>query len=628
MQGNIARGYWFVLFKKLHLQKLIIMKKLWAVFILGIFGFYQTGFSQCPGCTINTNCTITPLQPGLCPSTLPDGTAMQPYDENITIFLPHNFTDQGSGMNVDLTKVEIQNITGMPIGMSFQTNAAPANIFYPTSNPPTSEYGCAKICGTPLIAGSYVITVFVKVDVDVISLGGISQTQNSSFDLPITILPALASNNGFTIGNPIGCEPHSTSFLPVHHSNGNPNYHYTWNFGNGNMSTLEVPPVQNYNTLGDYVVSLQTQIDTLPYYFSGLTVNAAPDCNDSPFGSPDYYFILKLGSSTVYTASYIENTNAPVTFSVPATALSNSTYSILVYDSDGGLAGDDDFCGTFNIAGNTAGTFTLNSGTTSITYTVTHPVLSYNDVDTISVYQSPQITAFTLFPNDTICEGDSATLSVVAMDADYYQWFADTNAINNAFLADYTTSASGLYSVEVTNYHGCRVNSSVQKITVAQKPIKPNVWITGNTLNTNASGVYLQWYYEGNLISGAVSQSYPFSQTGNYFVIGTNTLGCSTSSDTIYATYQSGITENETFSFTISPNPATDKVFIHGTCDCNEILNISIKDALGNMVKSVSYKPVNALLNINLDVSNLSKGVYFIELKATNSAFVRKLIVQ
>lgn len=610
------------------MQKLILMKKFLALFLLIFFGFYHTTFSQCPGCTINTNCTTSPLQPGLCPSTLPDGTATQPYDQNITIFLPHNFTDQGSGMNVDLTKVEILNITGMPIGMSFQTNAAPTNIFYPTSNPPTTEYGCAKICGTPLIAGSYVITVFVKVDVNVVSLGGISQTQNSSFDLPITILPALASNNGFTIGNSIGCAPHSTSFLPVHHSNGNSNYHYTWNFGNGNMSTLEVPPVQNYNAPGNYVVSLQTQIDTLPYYLSGLTVNAAPDCNDSPFGSPDYYFILSQGSTTIYTAPYIDNTNAPVTFSFAAIPLSNATYAIVVYDSDGGLAGSDDYCGTFNIAGNTAGTYTLNSGTTSITYTVTHPVLTYNDVDTISVFQSPQITAFTLFPNDTICEGDSVTLSVVATDADYYQWFADTNAINNAFLADFTTAASGMFSVEVTNNHGCRANSATQKITVAPKPIKPNVWISGNTLNTNASGVSLRWYFEGNLLTGAVSQTYPFTQTGNYFVIGTNALGCSTSSDTIFATYQSGIDEHEALNVTIRPNPATDNVMIQGTCDFDENLNIAIKDALGNLVKSLYYQPIAGMLDIKLDVSSLSKGVYFIELKSSKSSLVRKIVVQ
>jgi len=265
------------------------MKILYRLLTMLVFcAAANMALAQCPNCTISTLCSSNPAQPTICPAVMPDGVAMQAYSQDVAFYLPHNFNDQGTGYNVDLTQLDVLNVVGLPFGLSFQTNTSPTNIYYPTSNPPTSEYGCAKICGTPVMAGNYTITVFVLAHVNVTSLGGLAQTSNTSFNLPITIQPAAASNNGFTISNPLGCAPLTTSFTANRHSNGNTHYHYNWNFGNGNLSIQENPPSQTYNTPGVYPISLQTQIDTLPYYFSSFTINAAPDCNDSPFSAPDF----------------------------------------------------------------------------------------------------------------------------------------------------------------------------------------------------------------------------------------------------------------------------------------------------------------------------------------------------
>lgn len=607
------------------------MKKIFILVNLVIVLAFNSSLvsAQCPGCVYSSTCISNPPFPTICPLNLPDGEAMQPYNQDISIYLPSNFTDPGTGYNLDLQQLDILNVVGLPFGLTFQTSAHPVNIFYPTSNPPASEHGCAKICGTPISAGTYTITVFILAHVKVNSLGGITTTNNSSFDLTLTIQPAVASNNGFTMVNSTGCSPLTTGFTANRHSNGNPNYHYTWNFGNGNMSIMEYPPSQTYINPGDYVVTLHTQIDTLPYFFSGLTVNAAPDCNDSPFSSPDYYFKLKQGSTTLYSSSYIDNSNAPVTFSFSPIVLNNTTYSLEIWEYDTGLAGGDDFCKTFNFPGYNAGTFTLTNGNVVITYTVNHPVLNYNDVDTVTVFESPVVSQIAFQPNDTVCQGDSIALSVTASPGCTFQWYNDTLAINNADAATYMAKSTGKYRVEVTNANGCRVNSNYKSLVFIENPPKPGTWISNNVLSTNLTGYQLQWYFEGNPINGATGMSTNITATGNYFVIATNWFGCSTSSDTVYATNSAGLDENNYVSnLQILPNPNNGKFRIIFTTEFNKPLDLIISDMTGRLVYKGLLMNYHGKVNEEIDISFLQKGIYLMKISAEDSYINSKVIIQ
>ncbi len=608
------------------------MKKFVIIFVFGLllsFCIEENVWGQCPGCVTNMGCISSPAKPTICPAVLPDGVAMQAYDQVLSFYLPANFDDEGSGYNVDLDQLDILNVVGLPFGLSFQTSASPANIYYPTSNPPTSEHGCGKICGTPIMPGTYTITVFVLAHVSVVSLGGLSQTSNSSFDIPITILSASASNNGFSISNPYGCAPLSTGFTSNRPSNGNSHYHYSWNFGNGNQSSLEIPPSQNYSTPGDYVVTLHTTIDTLPYYLQSLTVNSAPDCNDSPWSDPDYYFNLKLGSTNIYSASYINNTAAPVTFSFSPIQLNNATYTIQVYDYDDGLAGSDDHCADFTFPGNTAGTYTLTSGNVVITYTVSHPVLNFDDVDTIRVYQSPVLGTLAYAPNDTLCKNDSVMLSITDTYGGIYQWYNDTNAINNANAFTYYAKTNGKYWVEVSNSNGCRTNSSMKQITFIDNPSKPGTWVTGNTLNTNATGVTLQWYFEGTEINGAIGSTYNVTASGNYFVLATNWFGCATSSDTVYVTYSSGIAETGAINgIQLIPNPTTGKFTVSFDANSMDDIQVYVTDLTGRKVFENNFGSTIGHFSQEIDLSNVQKGIYLVEIISGQSKANSKLIKQ
>src|SRR5690606_35572901 len=106
----------------LNLRKLLTMASLLALPVTSLF----SQGTQCPGCNIDMNCTSTTNFPVLCPATMPNGTQLQPYDENVTFFMTDK-VDASGFSNLDLTNVTVVSLTGMPLGLNWTTNAHPTN---------------------------------------------------------------------------------------------------------------------------------------------------------------------------------------------------------------------------------------------------------------------------------------------------------------------------------------------------------------------------------------------------------------------------------------------------------------------------------------------------------------------
>ena len=138
-----------------------------------LFFLHFNSFGQnCFGCNIDYSCNISPAYPTLCPMNLPDATAGIYYEEDITFYMPNQFTDNSTGVTADVTlnEVLVTGIAGLPFGINY-TLSSPTNIYYPSQ----SEHGCVKLCGTPLAQGTYNITVSVIAN---ISVFGIILTEN------------------------------------------------------------------------------------------------------------------------------------------------------------------------------------------------------------------------------------------------------------------------------------------------------------------------------------------------------------------------------------------------------------------------------------------------------------------
>jgi len=579
--------------------------------------------AQCPGCITDMNFIISPAAPGLTPDTLPDGTTGQYYDTDVNFYLPSEFT-HSSGTDVTLNKLEVLNVSGLPFGLSFQSSST-NNTFFPSQNPPATEHGCAKICGTPVFPGQYNMVVFVRAYVNTI-IG--NQTSDDSFTIPIKILPGGSGSASFTVINSTGCGSVTASFQSNLPSNGMSGYTYSWVFGNGLTSTSEAPPDMTYSNPGQYAVSCSTTIDTLTFNYLNSVSVLGTNCTDF-LGTPDLYIKVKNASGTVlHETSCVLDTDPPVNFTLPGIQLyHNQNYTIEVWDEDGGLAGEDDHCKTFTIPGNSSSN-TLWSGSDGISFITSRPVLTFNDTVMVIVYPQPQKPLITSTPATDACVNDSILLN--ASSASNYQWYNDTLLLLGANQQELYVLTSGKYFVKISDTNGCEAQSDTTLITFHNNPPKPTFWKTGDTLQTLLAGFSLQWYFNGDPINGATNQTCFIAATGYYSLSATSAFGCTTFSDAVYYQHSAsgfdGTYTNNLQHFMLYPNPNkgmfTVKFYAESTLD----LKIYLFNMLGQELYSETLTGFSGLYEKLIDM-NLNASVYLFEIRQMGVVLVREKII-
>ena len=92
----------------------------------------------------------------------------------------------------------------------------------------------------------------------------------------------------------------------------------------------------------------------------------------------------------------------------------------------------------------------------------------------------------------------------------------------------------------------------------------------------------------------------------------------------IYCDVDAGLNETAIKDFTIAPNPASDKVEISFS-NSNGLKTISVFSADGKLMKKITI--ISGDTKINIDVSDLSNGVYFLEVTSPSNTLRKKFIV-
>jgi hypothetical protein len=220
--------------------------------IVAIFGFVFSSFAQCPTCTPDFSCVSTDGFPTICPLELPAGQAGEYYEQVLTFYLPTNITDPSSGIEATLLQITITSVTGLPFGTTYTINN-PDGIYYPSQG---ENYGCATICGTPLLPGVYDVLINVAAIAEAF---GFEVNQNESFTYTLIIEPGDVAAGSFTADNVAGCGNLDVTLNALISGTANQVTSYTWDLGNGATSD-QANPVASFNAPGTYTVSLTTTI--------------------------------------------------------------------------------------------------------------------------------------------------------------------------------------------------------------------------------------------------------------------------------------------------------------------------------------------------------------------------------
>jgi hypothetical protein len=144
----------------------------------------------------------------------------------------------------------------------------------------------------------------------------------------------------------------------------------------------------------------------------------------------------------------------------------------------------------------------------------------------------------------TFCTGGSVVLT--ANGAGTYQWYKNGVALGIT-TQTYTASASGNYTVVITNGNGCSVTSAAVNVSVTATPVATvsaqgaTTFCAGGSVLLSANsgaGLTYQWSNNGSPISGATSANYTATTSGNYTVT-VNNGSCTAAADPVTVTVTS-----------------------------------------------------------------------------------------
>lgn len=606
------------------------MKKLLLVTTLLLVSFSVNLHAQCSGIP-DPSCVGTNGPCGI----LNDGYAGQPYSDTISFWAPNQVdaTAQSGGLFgwVDFVDFFISNVSGLPAGLTW--SCAGGSCHY---NPqPAGVLAGLNICGTPLVAGTYNVTIDIIGTVYLPGLG--NQTGPQQYILPLTILAGGGGNSVYSFTPAQGCDSAQVTYTPLMNFPLPQLTGYTWDFG-GSVSSVSTttPIVMNYTSPGIYPVTCTTTVYNL--FLSAFEVNVAGQswwCGDieelnCSNGNADIVPTFTTGMNN-WTGAEVSDNPTP-SWGPLGFVLTGTSYSISLVEIDA-VSGNDlpagPYTGTitgpgtyyFNYPGNFSGSFDIGVQTAAI----------FTATDTVIVYASP--------PQDTIiatatsfCPYDSVTLSVDS--GYYYEWYLnDTVLVQAGADFTYTTSDAGTYTVTVIDpVSGCY--SVTDPMSITTSPIVPpgfgNVGITETPPGTYHSVLppgytYLWLYYDGFAyfpIPSATLPDYTPTIDGVYCVIATNAAGCSDTSNCIG--FYMGIENMSTpFIANVYPNP-TDGMININLSNLTEDAALMVHDMIGQTVYNVNI-PMGST-NEMYDLSFLPQGMYILEIRNKQHRFTQKVI--
>ena len=565
-------------------------------------------------------------------SPAPDGEVGVPYDEDVSFRFPMsttpvNIIDPTVPAGLPISEINIITVSNLPPGLSWEASKLNFNVGAGDTD------GCVKFCGIPTLPDSFFIQITVTANVFGI-------VQSSNFFMPIYIAPAATANLGFSMVNNVGCGSATVSFTNNIPSNSQNGFSYSWDFGNGNSSTMENPFPQTYSTPGVYPVTYTATVDTSGYFLTAVTV-VNTDCNDDlgipPANKPDLFIRVKdPGGTTIYTSSIANNATVPYTFflNIP---LNTGNYSVVVLDDD--LIGTEN-CGAVNFTQTTTGV--LQDGPLAVSLNINHPVSTIHTVDSVYVFPVPDAPVVLDMGLD-YCLGETALLEVSNYSSNL-QWYADSLPVLGATGPTLEATQAGSYWVVYTSADGCTAGSDPVDLTFVAPPGLP-VFVNNNNLLSvsNPNGLpadySLQWYQDGEAIPGADGLNYCMLEEGTF----TYTLevvnlvtGCAneySSSQTFNPNVDcsTGVRDDAMAGedLRLYPNPADELLQISIGQIPAGLVEIACYNALGQRLLPQQFAQSGSHFDYEMSVSTLEPGWYILVVRSLeNDWVVRKAFVK
>lgn len=433
----------------------------------------------------------------------------------------------------------------------------------------------------------------------------IPTANSNSFSMTVNpSLPAavsITSNNGTTI-----CSGTSVTFT-ANGTNGGSSPTYSWTVNGNPVGTNSDTFTSNNLTDGSIV---QVNFTSSDLCSSPSTVNSNS--------------ITMTISTTVTPSVTISSSNG-------SSVCSGSIITFSANPVNGGSSPSYSWTLNGNPIGTNTSSFTSQSITSDCVFGIT---MTSNDncangatattTFPITVYP-PSVLLTSSTPSS--CGGGasgSVTVNITGgSPATSYLW--DTNPV--ATTATVTNLAGGTYNVVVTYGNGCTVTGSAtvasSGITLSSSVIVGQSTIDNPTgsISINVAGGQGPYSYLWSTNPVQVLNSATGLTAGSYSVIVTDATGCSTTFDFVVPSFV-GIDDLTSENLEIYPNPTSNILFIKNNSS-NSSINLTINDFSGKVL----LKQGNLTNTIHqLDISEFSVGIYFLQISIDNRVINKKII--
>ncbi len=363
------------------------------------------------------------------------------------------------------------------------------------------------------------------------------------------------------------------------------------------------------------------------------------------FGQPavvSYSWTPSIGLSSTSISSPTANLSASQTYTVAANmsgCLSYDTIRVVIKPTPTPHLGNDSAVCTLPLilnASTTADNFLWNTGSTSsvlnITSTGTYWVKATNsngctNTDTVKITLGTY-PIVTLGSDTAFCVGKTITL-YAGNPGSTYLW--NTGATTPTI----AVGTAGTYSVVVTNTSSChssdiigvtsKPNPSVSLVFTGQTRFCPTETIRPLTEGSPSGGTYIG--------SGVVGSNFNanLAGQGTYIIYYSYTApnGCSNQAkDTLIVNACVGVEELvDNFGLNVYPNPNSGEFTLEINSNSNIDGIISITSIDGKLVYNESISG-DLQISKGINISNLSNGIYYLNVKTTNTTRTYKLLKQ
>jgi hypothetical protein len=285
---------------------------------------------------------------------------------------------------------------------------------------------------------------------------------------------------------------------------------------------------------------------------------------------------------------------------------------------------------TATIVANGASTYTWNGGPTGVALLVSPGVntvynlsgaSSFGCLNSTTVGVNVNTNSLTVTPAVAVCKGKAVTLS--ASGALTYTWSNGTNFPN----APVSPNASTTYTVDGIDAFGCTLSNMVP-VTVNSTPTitanasKPNP-CRNEPVTLTASGSASTYTWSNNATGPVASIVTPVDVMYSYTVTGEDNNGC-TSTAIVTVSVNKCVSINE-FSKAgleakVYPNPVGNTLTVELNNGSNKVIEIT--DLSGRLILSKAGDSQA----MDLDVTSLADGVYYIKLRSDNMTEVFKIV--